>query len=149
MLIPCPNCRIKIAAESDLCPECGAQLRKQDKSAGVSLSRGWLNDRQKYSLWAGIILVTLMGLYPPWKNILVYEGRPRIEDQGEFELIFDPPKSIIRRSDRPTYYGNYLVFYKIDFDRLLIQWAIVGIVTSGLIATFADKKRLEKSPNNL
>jgi len=72
-------------------------------------------------LWIGILLIVLMCLFPPW---IWYD---RIVG---YAFLF---------SDRTV--GNEI--YRsahIYFVRLLIQCAIVGLITGGLVYTLKDKK---------
>ena len=77
-------------------------------------------------LWLGITTFVLMSIFPPWVHI---EGH----DLG-YKFISTPP----------TVEFPYGITTKlpaiIDFKRLAVQWAVVVVVTGGLIYTFRDKK---------
>lgn len=70
--------------------------------------------RPKVILWIGILLIVLMCLFPPW----VY--------QGEF-------------AGYAYLFSNWLG--SLDLVRLIIQCAIVGLITGALLYTLKDEKR--------
>jgi multisubunit Na+/H+ antiporter MnhB subunit len=81
--------------------------------------------RQNFCLWAGIVVIVLMGIFPP--------ARPEI-----------PPLPRIR--GEPPHY-KFLITAKatdIAFYKLIIQWGIAGAVTSGLIYILMDKKAIKQ-----
>ena len=84
-----------------------------------------MNSKQKKVLWIGIVIVVLMGLFPPWTDTL--EGF-RTEPRG-YVIIFKPPYS------RGGAWG-----VQIDFQRLILQWLIVGFVIGGLLITSKNRK---------
>jgi hypothetical protein len=81
-----------------------------------------MNERQKRCLWVGIAVFVLMGLFPPWDKGL--------EEGVHFE--------------QSTRQGYTFLLTKgglpIAMDMLAIQWAIVAVVTGGLIFTFRGKE---------
>ena len=86
-----------------------------------------MNSRQKTALWIGIIIIVIMGIYPPWEYTFGKEYVPKITLPGGYWPIYGPPK--------PEGAGT-----EIDFSRLLIQWIMVALVTGGTIVTLKDKK---------
>jgi multisubunit Na+/H+ antiporter MnhB subunit len=77
--------------------------------------------KQKFCLWAGIVVIVLMGIFPP--------ARPGM-----------PPRPLI--GGKPPHY-IFLLSTKasdIALNRLIIQWGMAGAVTFGLIYIFGDKK---------
>ena len=89
-----------------------------------------MNEKQLIVMWVGIIIIVLMGLFPPW--LTVFADASRISLGYGFILI--PPL--------PNAYRYQ--FASIDFTRLLTQWTIVAAITAGLIITFKDKKTKDK-----
>lgn len=79
-----------------------------------------MNKKQKICLWIGIAVFVAMGLFPPW---MVTGGAQGCLPMG-YSFILNPPAKLCR----------------IDASHLCIQWAMVAVVTSGLIFTFGDKK---------
>ena len=74
-----------------------------------------MNKIQKITLWAGIIVIVAMGLFPPVKPIY--------------------------RHPSPTITYRFLYEARdVRFTKLLTQWVIVSVVSGGLIYTFKDKK---------
>ncbi len=83
-----------------------------------------MNRKQMIVLWIGITVFVLMGLFPPFIASLPsgYGGRQRY-----YQFIL-------------SIYGN------IDIIRLCVQWAMVAVITGGLIYTLKDKKDDKKPP---
>ncbi len=77
--------------------------------------------KQKFCLWAGIVVVALMGIFPPTPPGM--PPRPLISGKSPHYTFFFSAKA----SD-------------IALNKLVIRWGIVGAVTFGLIYTFRDKK---------
>lgn len=78
-----------------------------------------MNKKQKIVLWIGITLFVLMGLFPPYSS---------------------SPQSTFAPS---THYDRLFFdmgFEHVDSGTLFIQWAILGVITGGLICTLSDKK---------
>ncbi len=81
-----------------------------------------MNRKQIIILWVGIAIFVLMGLFPPW---VVYE-------QGHLYFLH----KLTLFSPIRTNNGS-----RIDVPRLCVQWAMVAVVTSGLLITLKDKKK--------
>ncbi|MBA7671146.1 hypothetical protein ES703_79297 [subsurface metagenome] len=96
-----------------------------------------MNWKQKICLWVGIVVIVLMGIFPPtrrgycpavtyWPG-LIQPGVPR------------RPLWV-----KPVHYGYTFLFSAevsdIGFGKLIVQWAVVAVVTGGLIFIFGDKK---------
>ncbi len=77
-----------------------------------------MNRKQKIALWIGIIVIILLGLFPPFVEPVGMYGRGR--------------------------YYKFILFSddNIDIIKLCVQWAIVAVITGGLIITFKDKKQI-------
>lgn len=73
----------------------------------------------------------IMGLLPPW--VVIRDGSP-----CGYRIIFEPPR----------YCGGYRVGgIQIDFQRLILQWVIVGFVIGGLLVTSkSGKSKQEQKP---
>lgn len=87
-----------------------------------------MNRKQKVCLWIGIIIIVLMGLYPPWVRHHMEEfsyGRYSLTTKpGPYSFIWNLPWG-----------AKFINVY-----RLGVQWAMVAAVTGGFIITFANKK---------
>jgi len=73
-----------------------------------------MNKKQKNVLWIGIAIIVLIGIFPPglgWQQT-INNPLTIFEVRGEF----------------------------ISYGKLLIQWAIVAVITGGLIYAFKDKQ---------
>jgi multisubunit Na+/H+ antiporter MnhB subunit len=76
--------------------------------------------KQNFCLWAGIVVIVLMGIFPP--------ARPGM-----------PPRPLI--GGKPPHY-MFLLSTKasdIALNKLIIRWGIVGAITFGLFYIFRDK----------
>src|SRR5262245_20208755 len=84
-----------------------------------------MTDRAMRSLWVGIAIVVLMGLFPPWvesrtsSSSLPHTGYTAFYSRG-YSFLFAPPTE------------NSAAF--IDLSRLMVQWVIVAAITLGLVA---------------
>lgn len=94
-----------------------------------------MNKKQLISLWVGIVIIVLMGLFPPWFFMTVSSrsgmGYRRATN---YKFITPRPRS-----------GN--IEAEIDFSLLCIQWVIVAAITTGLVVTFKDKKPKDEQSN--
>ncbi len=79
--------------------------------------------RPKVILWTGIFVIVAMCLFPPWADKGRMVGYAYLFSDGNFQQF--------RRGDIRAH---------IDLVRLLIQCAIVGLITGGLLYTLKDKK---------
>lgn len=89
-----------------------------------------MNLKQKIALLIGIIIIVLMGIYPPWCDHYGNDATGRTTLFTGYSLFTIPPE------------------YSVDihYVRLVFQWAMVVIVTGGFLLIFKDKK---KSSDNL
>jgi len=94
-----------------------------------------MNKKQKVALWIGIIVIVLMGLNPPW---VIKTGRtkmPKIwEDKYKVRQCYGPIGTA------PDSTSPDFVSGRICITILCVQWAMVGIVTGGLIITLKSRK---------
>ena len=115
-----------------------------------------MNKKQKFSLWLGILVFCLMGIYPPWCHSLDYRNRLYFEAPGGYSLIFRPP--VYRFFDvninqetsvpppTPEFEIDHISILKrstethIDLTRLIIQWLCVISITLGFIITLKNQK---------
>jgi hypothetical protein len=74
-----------------------------------------MRPRQTAVIWAGTLLVVGIALYPPW----VCVGARGAGLVAGYHWFFSPPE------------GNCLAA-NLDFPRLLIQWAVVGVLSAVL-----------------
>ena len=83
-----------------------------------------MNNRQKKVLIFTIILIFIIGIFPPWILIV----RENIVFGSKYSLVFTPPS------------GGKNMFYSIDVSRYLIQLLTVVLVSVGLIILFKKTK---------
>jgi len=97
-----------------------------------------MNKKQKTVLWTGIAVIVLMGIFPP--------TRRGYEPGGPIPPGIRPPPGTPSRPIYviPAHYGyTFLLTAKVSeigFDKLFLQWAMVAVVTGGLIYAFKDQK---------
>ena len=94
-----------------------------------------MKKKQKILLWVGIAVIVTMGLFPPLK---VGHYQPHAVWRADMSLWS-------RRFHSFGYERLWMLEEPlIGFSKLFIQWCIVGLVTSGLIYTFKDKKEKDE-----
>jgi hypothetical protein len=95
-----------------------------------------VSKKQKVYLWVGIVVV-LMGIFPPTQRGYC----PAVTYMPGLITPGIPPRPI---GYAPAHYGYTFLFSAkasdIAFNKLIIQWGIVGAVTFGLIYILRDKK---------
>lgn len=74
-----------------------------------------MNKKQLITLWVGISIIVLMGIYPPY--FISMPMNPRA-GRTEYHFLFKT------------------VFFRVDIAKLLIQWFIVAFIITGLLFTF-------------
>jgi cobalamin synthase len=90
-----------------------------------------MNHKQLAVLWAGIIAIVLMGLFPPWFYPIDVGGIMSRKVAG-YKLLCSPPTGKGEAGD--------MLGASLDIGRLCVQWAIIAVLTGGLIVTFKGKK---------
>jgi len=120
-----------------------------------------MNKKQKIILWVGVILITLMAVFPPWIGNKTDESSTttglvtnRSEKFIGFHFIFSQPKY---RQYHPVSYkyrngqrvsANPKSYYsqheyqncRIDFGRFVMQIIPLVLICGGFICTYRDKK---------
>lgn len=90
-----------------------------------------MNGKQKTVLWIGVILVALMGLFPPW-FVEGYSYTSNYRLILRYGPIFAPPRDEQLRAG--------LHRYHLDFSRLLAQQLTVVLVAAGLVLALSDRR---------
>lgn len=87
-----------------------------------------MNNTQKKVLWAGIVTIVLMAIFPPVRG-----------------TVFNGDSSGVNQLPGAIYYKFLLAVspQSIQYARLFLQCFIVIIITSGLICAFKTAKRLD------
>jgi hypothetical protein len=83
-----------------------------------------LNRKQLASLWGGVTMFTLVGLFPPWA------------------ISISLRDSVFRSPSRYAFIGTPVegLGAEIDLQRLLIGWAIVVAVTAALMVSCRESQ---------
>lgn len=81
---------------------------------------------------AGIAVIVLMGMFPPWTTVLRNKNGNFISESSEgYSLLTDPPE---------LYQENRLKTVTIDWKRLSLQIAIALLATGGAVFVFGGKQ---------
>jgi hypothetical protein len=101
-----------------------------------------MNIKQKICLWAGILVIVVMGVFPPW----LVEGT-----RVEYWSIFAPPSQCVHNVE---YLLDKIAGHQVQVresgrrlsaeiitDYLFAQWFMAAAITGGLIITFQEKKQ--------
>jgi hypothetical protein len=96
-----------------------------------------MNKKQLAVMWVGIGIIVLMCLFPPW-----------ITNGGivDYVCLFSNGTISIIGPNYPQTY-NYMTAH-IDSIRLIIQCAIVGLITGSLLYTLKNKKNKDEQKLN-
>ena len=100
-----------------------------------------MNQKQLRVLWAGVAIIALMALFPPWKYVIHVQGRSGIEKAGPYRSVFSPPEIPVTSHSgfgEELFDGRYRRAWvvQIDWDRLALPVGAVGLLTFALTLTF-------------
>ncbi len=87
-----------------------------------------MNQPQRAILLVAVLLFAVMGLFPPYLKTATSKtapGFPEAATSGEYAPVWAPPTGW---GDAGWSYG-----YRVDTGRLLVQWAVLGALTVGLL----------------
>ncbi len=93
-----------------------------------------MNKKQLACLWIGIIVIVLMGLFPPWIIPSSSEGIKYRIDRG-YKILFSPVEIQIPKTEVAFSAAT------LDMHRLCIQWFMVAVITGGLVCTFKNRPK--------
>ena len=102
-------------------------------------------------LWVGLGAFVLMGLFPPWEYTRYRSGgygssnHYIISRWIGYRPLFEPPLE----EERTTYKSSYELYHRpqIAVTVLLIQWALVAVITGVLFVTQGKPKREQEDPS--
>lgn len=100
-----------------------------------------LNQKQKITLWVGIVIVALTGLFPPWNSIQTIAtagGAIRSTRSAGYALIFMPPVGL-----EPHVKHNFpldVLDVEVDTTRLAIELVFTLVVLGGLLVVLRNGK---------
>lgn len=104
-----------------------------------------VNKKQKNCLLIGIAIIVLMAIFPPTQRGYC--------PGGPIPPGIRPPPGITPKPIYviPAHYGYTFLFTakvsEIAFHKLFVQWAVVAVITAGLIYTLRDKKDVKVKNN--
>lgn len=108
-----------------------------------------MNHAQKTILLVGTIVTAVVGVYPPWLRV---EPNQSAQSMG-YGLLWSPPFE--NRSERARLFGFELqvdmgpvTANKIDWSRLLAQWATIAVLTGSGIALAASRQTTSHVPGS-
>lgn len=116
-----------------------------------SEGREKMNTKQNRILWAAMVVMAVMALFPPWVQTFNYSGddmfgaRVKVSSERSlgYSAIFVPPHPETPNKGAMNYYWNLGVEpygMRLDLKRLLIQWFVVTILTGGLFLKLASNQ---------
>lgn len=109
-----------------------------------------MNVAQKAVILIGVVIILLLGLYPPWSHVYYQKGYPKIKGITMYGFIFNPPPdplfsfwtkcieedSSLNPEEKRDALIKGLREYRsstiLDYPRLLVQWVMVIIVITGI-----------------
>ena len=97
-----------------------------------------MNSSQRNVIIVGVMALFLMGLIPPWIQVLDLEGLYRELPLG-YEPIFSPP-----RPTRLQASLNSASYVSLDVTRLAVQWITVCLVVGLLSLALRTTERKER-----
>ncbi len=128
-----------------------------------------MNKKQIKVLWVGVILITLMAVFPPWIGTKTGESSAptglftnRSEKFIGFHFIFSQPKyrqyhpvsykyngngQLLSANPKSYYSRHEYQNSRIDLRRFLVQIIPVVLICGGFICTYRDKNN--KSRTNI
>lgn len=87
-----------------------------------------MNKQQTIALWAGVAIIVLMVMFPPWCKVLNAKGAYSEIPVG-YAPIFLPP------TERDNVYFGYYV----DHSRLVLQGLAVSMIAGAVIFSLRTK----------
>jgi len=100
---------------------------------------------QRFVICLGVLVLIFSALILPWTKQSVaflhdIDGNltQAHTTSGEYHLVYHPPEAYTRYDDHNRL--AYVADYTLDRDRLLLEWTLIILVTTGL-ETAARRKR--------
>lgn len=88
-----------------------------------------LNDVQKRVVYCAVVIMLLMGIFPPWKvSLPVTDQVYRVQHLG-YSFIGNPPSAEA---------GYYKYGGCVDFSILMLQWLLVVALFVGIVCAIKD-----------
>jgi hypothetical protein len=100
-----------------------------------------MNQKQKLTLWIGIAVVALIGLFPPWNSVQTIAtagGVIRSTRSAGHALLFAPPVVL-----EPHVKHNFpldVLDVELDTTRLVVELVFTLIVGGGLVVALKNSK---------
>lgn len=87
-----------------------------------------MNKNQKKVIIAGLVVIVLMGLFPPWIHTIT-DNPLKIERAGNYGFLLSPPPP----GRNFPFLNENIWGVRLDVSRLLIQWILVVVIVGGLV----------------
>ena len=132
----------------------GRDPQEQEDESGERRQGIGATSRQLKTMWAGIGLVGVLLILPPWKFTFA-QRELTVDRAGPYAFVFSPPKIPVttpstkmvspfgRPYDTDEYFEGYSRRFwsvRIDGQRLLLPVCGVTVVTIGLLVTFRERR---------
>jgi hypothetical protein len=99
-----------------------------------------MNQKQMKVLWAGLVIIVLMALFPPWKYVFYVPGKLRIDKTGPYGLVFSPPEIPVTSQGYGDEFfegrSRSMWAVQVDWHRLVLPVCAVAVLTFALTLTF-------------
>lgn len=92
-----------------------------------------MTKKQKIVTWLGIIVVVIMGLFPPWKALISNIILTQIVG---YRFIFNPYYTF----GEVEGWEREMTIIQIDVIRLLVQWILVVVLVGSYLFLTSKKK---------
>jgi hypothetical protein len=104
-----------------------------------------MKKHQKRVMWLAIIIMVSMGIYAPWT--ITWGPAGGVQTPGGHACIFNSPDSLPKRILDPigvkvsgaSQQISASFGLRLDVEKLLLQWALVGMVAYGVFASCKGK----------
>src|SRR5882762_8617016 len=90
-----------------------------------------MNSRTKIVLICAGLLITLSGLFPPWRERADIPYKLHFDKSLGYSFIWSPPSSTLVGAPQFSNFSNATTI-QVDLSRLFIEWIIVAAVTAVL-----------------
>jgi len=103
-----------------------------------------MNRKQKIILWIGLSLMAVLAVYPPYNGVGVYFENRKLKVNLGHRNILRPIRghAEVRQIDIAFHFWKFGHF-NLDFQRLLLEWVLIGATTGGGLWAFKDKRKKE------
>ncbi|MBI4666288.1 MAG: hypothetical protein HY751_07765 [Nitrospinae bacterium] len=104
-----------------------------------------MNKHQKYAMWGGILVIFLMGVFPPWT--ITWGPAGGVQTPGGYASVFSSPDRLSQvilgpigvKVNGASQQISASFGVRLDMERLFMQWIMVAVVAWGLYVSAREK----------